>query len=165
MSNEFGDRLVEDLMRDHWDRIEDKAYPALKGVWDNKKLLPATWLDSFETKSEASPLEIPLVGDGYVKFGLAGINNPDIDMDILAPNSKGVMTESGTILTAKLAREEYGFWIFFDNPKDPGQTNAMKFLAGFNPEKDIDWERVQKGTPELEISLAMCASYGKRVTK
>ena len=143
-------------MHEHWKLVEDKAYPPIKGVWEKRNTLPVTWQDGFENPSGIAPLELPLVGGGYIRLGLDGTEDPDIDLDIYAPNSRGEMTESGTIIGSTLAREEYGFWIFFDNSEEPRQAECMKFLARLKPEKDIDWEKIKPDTDEYKIAKALC---------
>ena len=94
MSNEFGGKLEKVIMNEYWEMLEDRANPVVKGVWEKRDTLPITWQDSFETPSGAAPLELPLVGGGYVRLGRTDTENPYLDF---FSNHRDLLTKIMTI--------------------------------------------------------------------
>jgi hypothetical protein len=155
MSIELAGKLEKVIMDEHWEMLENRANPVVRGVWEKRDILPVTWRDSFETPSGTHPLEIPLVGGGNIRLGRTDTERPWLDIDIYAPNSRGDMTKSGTIIVGLPSNADREFNIHFDNVEDPTQMECIKFLARFKPEKDIDWEKIQPESKEHEIAMAL----------
>lgn len=155
MSTELAGKLETVIMDEYWNMLEDKAAQTVKGVWEIRDTLPATWEDYFETPVETPPLEIPLVGGGYMRLGRTGSEDHSLDIDMLAPNSRGNLTGSGTIIRSLPSNADREFDIYFDNLRDPTQVECLKFLARLKPEKDIDWEKIKPESKEHEIAMAL----------
>ena len=153
MTTELGRKLDDLIMEDHWKMIEQKPYPMFKGLWENRFVLPAIYQADFEGEN-GTPLEIPLVGGGYIKLGREDTDRANISVDINYPTARGEMREEGFIVTDGLMQyDAYPFWIFYD---DHAQDERMKFLSRMKPEKDIDWEKIKSGTVEFEVAKALC---------
>jgi hypothetical protein len=158
MTSERMEKLVDGLMDDHWEMVNEKPYPKLAGVWDRRDFLPVAFTTDFKKTGEL--LKIPLVGDGYISFGITERKEPEIGIEMK------YSTASGTIKETEFAIFEdkdldYGFDIFFDDPKDEDQAERMKFLARLDPERDIDWERIKTNTDEQRVALALCRYKSK----
>ncbi len=153
MSNEFGQKLEKYIMDEHWKLVQEKPYPMFKGVWENRDILPTTHSYDFG-KTLNEPLEIPLLGGGYIRLGKTAAEDPEISVDIKFPTAKGEMSENGFIITQGWGEEsQYPFWISYDSED---QDERMKFLARMKPEKDIDWESIKPESREYKIAQAMC---------
>jgi hypothetical protein len=155
MSKEYGRDLEEHLLDEHWWMVNNKTYPKFKGVWEKRFVLPTTYTRHFNERTEEQPLEIPLVGGGFIRLGINDQARPDIAVDIKFPTARGdeEMREEEFIITDERDREPYPFNIFYDGED---QDERMKFLARMNPEKDIDWEKLHPESDEYEIAQALC---------
>ncbi len=162
MKNEFADNLDRHIMSEYWKSVENRVYPLISGVWEMRNSLPVTWKDGFETPSGEKPLEIPLVGGGYMRFGRTPSEELFLDIDVYFPMANGKMMESGGIVSQENAKDDhYGFWVYFDDSRDIRQTEYIKFLARLDPNRDVDWERLQQGTDEMTVALALCKNFDK----
>jgi hypothetical protein len=47
MSNEYGGKLEDGIMKEHWIMVENKPYPMFKGVWEKRDVLPTTYTHDF----------------------------------------------------------------------------------------------------------------------
>lgn len=142
----------------------EKAYLVANGVWKERRLLPVTHDSDYDRISEVSPLVIPLVGGGHIelgKFSTTPTKEETVYIEVNTGNKDGKKINSfGTNLTSMYSSgsEEasaYDFWIFFDDPHDSDQVKIVKYLAGFNPIKKIDWDSIKPKTNEMDIALSI----------
>jgi hypothetical protein len=155
MNKEYDRDLEEIIMENHWSIVEDKSYPKFKGVWEKRSILPVTHTSGFEKETDIPHLEIPFVGEGYIRLGRTKDKNALISAKIKYSTARGDvdMREDEFIVTDGLDHKPYDFWIFFDSEYE---EERMKYLARMNPERDIDWEKIKPGTKEYEIAKAFC---------
>jgi hypothetical protein len=156
MSGELGDRIIDQIDDVFWEITEDRCYPVMRNVWNRRYELPIIWDDKLENRTGVNPLEIPLKGGGNISLGITDSDDPTIDLNVKYTSTRGDYYEdAGTIITSNLARKEYGFWIFFDNPDVPTQAGCVKFLARFDPTRDINWEAMDSDSIQMEFAHAM----------
>ncbi len=136
--------------------VEQKPYPIFKGVWEKRDVLPTTHTYDFGESLE-KPLEIPLLGGGYIRLGKTAADDPQILVNLRFPTARGDMEEDNFIITHTWGEGKenrpYPFWIFYDSEE---QDERMKFLATMKPEQDIDWEKIKPETKEYKIARALC---------
>jgi len=155
MSKELGGKLEELIMNEHWLLVAQKPYPMFEGLWEKRDVLPTVYTHDFEEPLNEH-LEIPLQGGGYIRLGKTAGENPQISVDLKYQTARGEIEQDGFIITKWLRETEgsaYPFWISYDNQE---QDERMKFLARMEPEKDIDWVRIEPESKEHEVAKALC---------
>lgn len=155
MNKEYDLNLEKLVMRNHWNIVENKPYPKFKGVWEMRHFLPVTHIKVFEKETGEQPIEIPFISGGYIRLGRTTEQDAPISAYLKYPTARGDtdMREDGFIITDILNNKPYSFWIFYD---DHDEDERMKFLSRFDPERDIDWEKIKPGTIKYMIAKAFC---------
>ncbi len=158
MSTEYYDWLTDLIIDDHERLVEEKQYPIFKGVWELRSLLPTVFTKDFEDELNVDRLEIPLKGGGNIGIGKTQGQDPDLSVAIKFVDTAGNMTFNRFIITSESSREDFPFDISgpdYNDPKDTGQKRT-KFLATFQPVKDVDWSKLEINSDEYLIGNAMC---------
>ena len=140
-----------------------KAYLVARGIWKERELLPVTHESNNGETLGVSPLVIPLVGDSHIELGRFNIGQygeETVYVEVSTISKNGEISTFGTNLTSMLPsrfgeNDDFGFWIFFDNPRDTSQIKIVKYLAGFNPVRKIDWDHIKPKTSEMEVALSI----------
>lgn len=153
MKREFGDKLIDHLMKEQWSLTWKKAHSNFTGIWEVRSMLPVVFEAGFEKKTNTPHIEIPLLGEGYIRLGITADIKPDMSIDLRCSTVRGDddMRHVSFVVTDYKGNSPYPFDINFDE-----EDEHMRFLARFNPEKDIDWKKLKKNSDELRLALAIC---------
>ena len=145
-------------------RVWNKAYTVAQGLWKERGLLPVTHDANGDGILGVDPMIIPLVEGGFIELGRfdadpSGEETVYIEVDTFTKDGNKIR-RFGTNLMSMFSspyKEVYGydFGIFFECPQDTSQVKIIRYLAGLNPIRKFDWNRIKPKTSEMEIALSL----------